>query len=428
MGMKRIRVAIIGLGSRGKDSYAVYQYAHPDEMEIVAIAEPKDYERNDVKEKYNIKEDMCFDSWEKLFDKGKIADAVMICTMDKMHFEPTMRAIAEGYKYILLEKPISPDFQECISLEKAAKENGVIIMVAHVLRYTPFFGKIKELIDNNELGDLISIVHNENVGSLLYSHAFIRGNWRKTETSAPMILAKACHDMDILLWLVDSQCKTISSFGSLKHFKSENAPEGVPKRCMDGCAQRDDCPYYAPREYLVKDRGGYRIYAMAEGGYKDIWEALEKGSYGRCVYYCDNDVVDHQVVNMEFENGVTAVFTMCAFAEYGRDIKIMGTKAVLTGNLELGNIKIHTFATGLETIIDINKGAKVFDVIGGYTGGGHSGGDANIMKEFIGLVGGNQFSRNQTDISVSVQSHLMSFAAEESRLTGKIININDLRG
>ena len=202
--------------------------------------------------------------------------------------------------------------------DETARKRGKVLSVCHVLRYTPFFSKIKELLDKGCIGRLISIQHNENVGYWHYAHSFVRGNWRNSEDSSPMILAKSCHDMDIMLWLAGADCRSISSYGSLTHFKSENAPEGAPYRCMDGCPVQNECPYYAPRLYLTENTSWPTSVISADTGIEARTKALREGPYGRCVYRCDNNVVDHQVVAIEFKNDVTAVFTMSAFTNISR--------------------------------------------------------------------------------------------------------------
>ena len=150
----------------------------------------------------------------------------------------------------MLEKPISPNARECLDLQRRAEEKGTQIMVCHVMRYTKFYRKLKELIDSGVIGDVVHVTHTENVAYWHYAHSYVRGNWHKTADSSPMILAKCCHDMDILSWLLGSRCRTVSSFGDLRYFREENAPAGSPARCTDGCPHSGSCPYYAPALYL----------------------------------------------------------------------------------------------------------------------------------------------------------------------------------
>lgn len=409
--MKKIKAILIGAGARGMDTYADYALRHHEEMEFIAVAEPDEERRKKFQSLHNIKEENCFESWQQLLDNKKMADVALICTQDKMHYEPTVKAMELGYD-ILLEKPMAADPGECIKLGKLAKKKNRILTICYVLRYTPFFSTMKQLLDEGKIGDLISIQHNENVGYWHMAHSFVRGNWRNSEEASPMILQKSSHDMDIMRWIADSNCKRISSFGSLTHFTKENAPEGAPMRCLDGCKHRDTCAYYAPKFYLTEDTDWPTSVISNDHSYDARLKALKEGPYGRCVYHCDNNVVDHQVVNIEFENGVTAAFTMCAFTnEISRTIKLMGTKAELRGAMEKNIIEIKNFATGTVEEIHIPE-----------TDSGHSGGDDNLMRDFLSLVRSGK-STVKYSIDQAVESHIMAFAAEKARVEGTVIDL-----
>ncbi len=413
--MKKISLALIGAGDRGMHSYAPYAHNKPHEVEFVAVAEPDSEKREAFRRQYGISEDCCFADYKNLLDKPKLADGILICTQDRMHLEPAMLALEKGY-HVMLEKPMSVNAAECIQIGNCAQRYNKILLICHVLRYTPFFSTIKELIDKGSIGKLISIQHNENVGYWHQAHSYVRGNWRKAEESSPMILAKSCHDMDIILWLAGSDCARLSSFGELTHFNKENAPEGAPERCMQGCPSEKECPYYAPKIYLTEKTDWPTSVISTDLSIEGRLKALKFGPYGRCVYYCDNDVVDHQVVNMEFENGVTAAFTMCAFTnEMGRTIKLMGTKGEIRGHMEKNQIEIIEFGTSKRITIDLNVGVDIH---------GHGGGDERLMADFINLIRENN-NNGLTSAKNSVQSHLMSFAAEKSRLDGTVINLKE---
>ncbi|MFB4327787.1 Gfo/Idh/MocA family protein [Paenibacillus sp. CR_12] len=413
--MNKVKVALIGAGLRGIN-YMEYALQHPHEMEVVAVAEPNRQRREQFQERHGLEDAACFENWNDFFTAPKVADAVFICTQDKQHFEPTMRALAAGY-HVLLEKPMSPDPEECIRMGEMASQAGLVFSICHVLRYTPFFSTIKELLEREAIGRLMSIQHNENVGYWHQAHSFVRGNWRRTEDSSPMILAKSCHDLDMLLWLADSDCVRVSSFGSLSHFTDAQAPEGAPKRCLDGCPVSDECLYYAPDHYLTEDTNWPTSAISDDMSYDARYQALLEGPYGRCVYHCDNDVVDHQVVNMEFANSVTVAFTMSAFTrDVSRTIKLMGTRGEIRGAMEKNEIEIIHFGSGkVERISFADRGGHV----------GHGGGDMGLIKDFLRLVqtGGN--NQGLTSASRSVQSHLMAFAAEQSRVDGKIIELKE---
>ncbi|MBE3559284.1 MAG: Gfo/Idh/MocA family oxidoreductase [Ktedonobacteraceae bacterium] len=419
--MRQIELAVIGAGQRGR-AYAEYALKYPHEARIVAVAEPDQARRERFQALHHLAPEQCFADWQELLAQsgaGRPADAVLICTQDRMHFAPAIAALRAGY-HVLLEKPMSPDPRECIVMGESAETYQRVFVICHVLRYTPFFIAIKKLLDEGTIGRLISIQHNENVGYWHYGHSFVRGNWRNASESSPMILAKSCHDMDILLWLVGADCLTISSFGSLTHFRAENAPAGAPLRCLDGCPVSDTCPWYAPRLYLTEHTGWPTAAISVDTSLPARLKALQEGPYGRCVYHCDNDVVDHQVVNLEFANEVTAVFTMSAFThEISRTIKLMGTKGEIRGAMEKNEIEVFDFVTGNRHLLTVNPAGS----LGGYAG--HGGGDFGLMKDFVRLVRGEGKQAGRTSAAISVQSHLMAFAAEQARLHKTVINLQE---
>lgn len=411
--MKKITAILIGAGARGMDTYADYALRNENEIKFVAVAEPDRERRERFKELHNIPDENCFENWEQILDKPKFADAALICTQDKMHFNPTMKAMKLGYD-ILLEKPMATSPKECMELGKYANEQDRILSICYVLRYTPFFMTIKELLDSGRIGKLISVQHNENVGYWHMAHSFVRGNWRNSDESSPMILQKSCHDLDILHWLIGADCVNMSSFGELSHFKEENAPSGAPLRCLDGCKYKNECAYFAPKLYLTENTDWPTSAISNDHSYEARVKALKEGPYGRCVYHCDNNVVDHQVVNMEFANGVTVAFTMCGFTnEISRTIKLMGTKGEIRGAMEKNEIEVKEFATGITDVMHIQE-----------TDSGHSGGDDSIMKDFISLL---QAEDTDVDYCIddSVHSHIMAFAAEKSRAEKKVVNMTE---
>ncbi len=407
--MKQVTAIVLGAGQRGAGVYADYALQFPNELKIVGVAEPRKEYRDTLATAHNIPAENCFESWEEVFARPKFADCVFVCTQDRMHYGPVMMALREGY-HVLCEKPMSPDRGELVRMGEMAKKTGRVLSICHVLRYSPFFVKIKELLDAGALGQLVSIQHIESVGYWHMAHSFVRGNWRKSEETSPMILAKCCHDTDILAWLAGAPCESVSSFGSLAYFRAENAPENAPEYCMDGCAHRDSCPYYAPRFYLehpkAKPDGFVSVVSLDESN-EAVLAALCNGPYGRCVYRCDNDVVDNQVVNFRFANGVTANLTMCAFTDKcERVINLMGSQGQLRGNMETNSLELLNFATGNRTVFHIHTPA-----------GGHSGSDVSMMREFVQLVA-QDCSTSKTGADVSVEGHLMALAAEESRKLG----------
>ena len=413
--MNKVTVAVIGAGQRGLN-YGDYALEYPLEVQVVAVAEPNASRRERFQNLHHITDNSCFINWQDLLAQPKLADAVLVCTQDKMHFEPAMQALQAGY-HVLLEKPMSPRPAECVEMGAYAEETDRIFAICHVLRYTNFFATLKRLLDEGSIGRLISIQHNENVAFWHQAHSYVRGNWRNTAESSPMILAKSCHDMDILLWLAGADCNSVSSFGSLTHFKAENAPAGAPLRCLDGCPVSDTCVFYAPRVYLTGNKGWPASTVSNDLSVEGLTRALQEGPYGRCVYHCDNDVVDHQVVNIEFANEVTAAFSMCAFtSDISRTLKLMGTKGEIRGIMsrDKSEIEIIDFATRTSKLINaqVEGGAH-----------GHGGGDFGVMRDFVHLIQSSGQKKSLTSASLSVQSHLMAFAAEESRQTRSIIQL-----
>lgn len=411
--MKRITMVIAGLGGRGHDIYGNYAMEHPDEVEIAAVADPRPERLELAQREWNIPAERCFATAEELFAQPQLADAAVIATQDRQHVVHAEAALKGGY-HLLLEKPVAVDIEGCLEVLRLARRYQRHVVVCHVLRYTPFYNAIKRIIEDGRIGEVVTIQAMEQVGYWHQAHSYVRGNWRRADESSPMILAKCCHDMDILLWMTDSHCTKVSSFGSLGHFRVESAPEGAPEFCLDGCPHAESCPYDAERIYL-RDKGVHvpviRKVVSLENTDDSVREALRSGPYGRCVYHCDNDVVDHQVVNLEFENGVTASFTMCAFTwEGSRTVKIMGALGQITGDVEENEIQVVSFATGNKTVYRLNTDAA-----------GHSGGDAGFMRDVVRQMQTDGAYAGRTNIAQSIESHLIALAAEESRVTGKTI-------
>ncbi|MCH4888409.1 Gfo/Idh/MocA family oxidoreductase [Acidaminobacter sp. JC074] len=408
--MSKVKIAVIGAGDRGKDRYGAYGHSHKDTVEFVAVAEPNPLKREDFVNQHHISPENVFSSWEELLAVDKLADGIIIATQDDMHFEPTKLALEKGYD-VLLEKPMSNDLKETVQLGELAKKFDNTFMICHVLRYTPFFAKIKSLIEEGVIGEVMSVQHNENIAYYHMAHSFVRGNWRNSDESSPIILAKSCHDMDIVLWLVGQRCKKISSFGSLSHFKADNQPEGASDRCLS-CGVEETCPYSAKKLYY-KRLGTWPTTVVTDIQTEvALTEALENGPYGRCAYKCDNNVCDHQVTIMEFEKGITATFNLSAFTEeQNRTLKIMGTKGEIRGIDTKNQIEVRLFGNEDYTLIE----PEVLT-------GGHNGGDTGIMNDFVSLLKGQE-GKALTSADVSVESHVMAFAAEHSRLSGKSVDI-----
>lgn len=409
--MKKFTVAIVGLGARGYHTYAQYQKTHPDRMQIVAIADTDKTKLELVKNEFNVKEEMCFSSANELLEKDRLADVIFITTQDNDHYEQTLKAISKGYD-ILLEKPISNDPLNCIEIRNEAIKNNTNITVCHVLRYTKFFNVIKEAIKNGKIGDVVSIQAIENVCYWHMAHSFVRGNWRNSDLSSPMILQKCCHDLDIFNWLLEKKCISLSSYGSLKYFKEENAPEDTSDYCYN-CRLKDECPYSAYQIYIENENGikngnvDWPVNIIMENPtIEEVKEKLKTSQYGRCVYRCDNNVVDHQVINLAYEDEITVSFTMCGFTDkMTRYIKIMGTKGEIIADQTPNTVIIKQFGNTKEEVIDINKVAEDLS--------GHGGGDNNMLTDmFNALENGD---KTDSTVATSIASHVAAFAAEYSR-------------
>lgn len=411
-----MKLALIGAGQRGM-IYAEYAYFKKN-AEITAIVEPHDERRKIAAEKFNVKEENCFANVEDFYAKGKICDAIILATMDKQHFDHTMAALDVGYD-ILLEKPVSPDPKECILISEKAKKLGKKIIVCHVLRYTRFFSKLKEIIDSGELGRVVAIQHNENVGNFHIAHSFVRGNWRRKDETSPIIMQKSCHDMDILTWLVGSDAKKISSFGSLAHFKPECAPEGAAKRCLD--CKVENCQYNAVKAYMPVRGGWPAVLLGSDQSEEGIMKALETSQYGRCVYHCDNDVCDNQVTIIEFKNGVNVAFTLSGFTNrMCRTLKIMCEYGEIRADDLTETIEVTRFNSN--SVDETNQRVIRVEKVDGF----HGGGDSLLMEDFIANLEGNSVD-SRTTIERSIESHIMACAAEHSRVTGTVVDIDEFK-
>ena len=402
--MNPIRVALLGAGSRGRHIYAEYAKQKPTQMKLVAVAEIDETKRMIIQKEHGILDNLAFKDWQDFFSQKHDVDAVIIATQDTMHKGPILAAIEKNY-HILCEKPIVTTEEESREIAQKTKTFEKVFVISHVLRYSPFFMRLKHIIETKEIGTLIGIELDENVGHIHLSHSFVRGHWNNKEASSPMILAKSCHDMDILLYLSGADCSSLSSYGNLYHFKKEHAPKDAPLRCLDGCPWELQCPYAAQKIYLGKNIAWPVNVITNDLSLEGRVKALQEGPWGRCVYHCDNNVVDHQTVLAQFANGVTATFTMSGFTmETHRSIRLMGTDGELKGDMEKGVITIEQFSTKEKRTIQIDTPRE-----------GHSGSDELFIADFIRMVQ-TMDRHGKTAIEASLQSHFMAFAAERSRL------------
>ncbi len=414
---KKITAITLGAGNRG-NVYGDYAIEYSDQLDIVGVAEPIPIRNERYMTKHDIPKENSFDTWERVFEQPKFADAIIITTPDDLHYGPAMKALELGYD-LLLEKPISPSEKECLDILNLANKKGRIVAVCHVLRYAPYFVKLKQMIEEGAVGKMISVQHFEPIEHVHMSHSFVRGNWHNSKETTPIILAKSCHDMDILRWLIDKPCNYVSAFGDLSWFHKENMPKGAPARCTDGCPSEANCPYSALKIYS-RDRQRTYVFDFPEDKSKHaefILEQLRTTNYGRCVYQMENDQPDHFVASMTFEDEITANFSMEAFTSYhGRRTRIMGAMGDIVGDM---NTLVQTdFLTGKQTKWDVRT-----DVEGDHLSG-HGGGDWRLVQDWLKAVDKQDERLLTSNISASVESHVMCFQAEKSRLSKTVSEVD----
>lgn len=430
--MKQLKAILIGAGGRGK-LYTDIMGAYPDKFKVVGVAEPLKERREYIKNKHNIDNAYCKESWEDLLALDKFADVALICSMDRLHCAHAVAALKQGYD-LLLEKPVAATAQDCAIILKTAKECGRKVLVCHTMRYNPFWRTLKALIKEGKVGQIMSVEHIEAVGQLLYTHAFVRGNFNNSETSSFMLLQKCSHDLDMLGWLMDEDCKRIHSFGGLTHFRRENAPVGSPERCIDGCPVSDTCVHNAMKIYYDDKRNHWvrADAAKVPSGTEtdaDVLKAMQTSEYGKCIYKCNNNVVDHQTVNMEFESGATVTLNMSAFAKQtvlgSRRIRVMGTKGDLIGDVGLEVDKafsFYDFKTCRRETLDVSKYIEKFSF---ETPIPCHFGDTGIILDLYDYLVGNISGEDLSEIEASVKNHMLAFAAEDSRLNGTVVDLEE---
>ncbi|NUW36758.1 Gfo/Idh/MocA family oxidoreductase [Nonomuraea sp. SMC257] len=403
-----VTLAVVGAGSRGT-SYARHAVG-TGQARVVAVADPVPGRRD------RFPGAVPYGDWRELAALPRQADAVIIATQDRDHVEPAVRFAELGYD-VLLEKPMAVSEEDCRRIVAAADGSGAIFAVCHVMRYTPYTRALKAMLDAGRIGEIVSVQHLEPVGWWHQAHSYVRGNWRRADESSFMLLAKSCHDLDWLLHLTGRNVTRVSSFGGLHHFRPENRPAGAAARCLD-CAVEESCPYSARRIYLpLAGRDEWPLSVLTDDvSEAGVLDALRTGPYGRCVYDCDNDVVDHQVVNMEFEGGATAVFTMTGFTPaVHRQTRIFGTRGSIDGDGE--RLTVHDFLTGRSETVDTRPPGDAT------AGGGHGGGDAGLVDAFVTAVRTRDRASILSSPSESLHSHLIAWAAERSRLNGEIVSL-----
>lgn len=411
-----LTVAIAGAGARGF-AYAEAATALAEPVRVVAVAEPREGQRRRFVDTFSVPEANAFDDWRELAAQPRLADFVVISLLDAQHVDATLAFAEKGYD-ILLEKPMATTEEDCERIVEAIEAAGVRFAVSHVLRYTPFTLALQEILATGAIGDIVNIEHLEPIGHWHFAHSFVRGNWRREDESSSLLLQKSCHDIDWLCAIVGRPVERISSFGALRHFRPESRPAGASDRCIT-CPIESSCPFSAlrfyrrglespgtPEEYMARVMAG-------ELDAESVERALEEGPYGRCVYASDNDVVDHQVVQLEFEGGVIVSFTLTAFSEgANRKTRIFGTKGQITADGRM--IEVFDFMTGETRVVDT-------DAEGYAAADGHAGGDAGLVRAYVGALRDGDSAGLATGARESLASHRVVFAAERARRTGTIV-------
>lgn len=417
-----LRLAAIGCGGRSQ-TYLRLAATFPELYQVVAAADPNAVRVSKVQADSLNPDFRGFRDDQEILSVPRLADVMIIGTQDAYHVEPCLRAMQQGYD-VLLEKPISPRPEEIRMLTREAAALGRRVMVCHVLRYTPFYETVKALISSGRIGEVVAVHLSEGVGPWHQAHSFVRGHWRNREQSSPMILAKSCHDLDMLSWLVNEPCLSVASFGGRHLFRSERRPDGAPEQCTQGCPLGESCAYNA-LHYVGKHRNwlGHVMDGAETASEKDIVQWLQISPWGRCVYACDNDAVDRQVLALEFAQGIQATFTMTAF-DTGRNLEILGTEGMIRGGDFLRR------SQDLDLLTEPHHGGEVErlripEPDGGYTG--HMGGDLGLISQLDAEMRSVPVSEMKSSLRRSEESHLIAFAADRARREKRVVSLSEYR-
>ncbi len=412
---ERFTFAILGGGARGQ-TFARWLSEHPEAGSVVAIAEPNAERRQIIAQMHEIPPAQQFETWEDLLAQPQLADVIINTLMDRQHAASVIPALKLGY-HMLLEKPMATTREDCEAIDRVRRETGRIVSVCHSLRYHVVYAELKRLLAAGTIGKLITFDQLEAVDPAHFTHSFVRGNWSNELRSSFMLLSKSCHDVDVLAHLVDQPCRRVSSFGSLSYFRSENAPENAPASCLDGCPVEASCAYAAQKIYLRPESDWSKFLWTQQAPHvktpEDKVQYLKASPYGRCVYRCDNDVVDHQVVNFEFEGGITGTFTMASFhLPDTRCIRLQGTEGCLRADLHSNTVEWRRFSdlANVRYQLPQQKGT-------------HGGADDNLMANLIRALRANDPSLVLTTTEDSLASHKIVFAAELARREGRVVEL-----
>lgn len=414
--MEPLDFVLAGAGGRGT-GFADWLALNVGPGSVVAVAEPDPERRARVARMHEIPPERQFATWQDMLRERRLARALINATMDRDHAGSACAALALGYD-MLLEKPLAPNLYEAKAIDEARRRSGRIVSVCHSLRYHAVYSRLRELIVEGAIGEVVSLDQLEAVEHVHQSHSFVRGNWGNERESSFMLLAKSCHDLDIIADIIGEPCLSVSSFGSLEHFRLENAPPGSPAFCVMGCPVQEECPYDAVKIYT--EPGFWQSHAGFGGLTRaEILERLRTDRYGRCVYRSNNDVVDHQVVAMRFEKGITATFTMTAFTPWGgRYVRVHGSRGYIEARSDAGFIDMWEFWRGnRHTRVEIPRES-----------GSHGGADDRVMRNFLEALRRDDPELVRTGTEESVRTHSIVFAAEISRIEARMVNLCELEG
>lgn len=410
-----IRLVILGAGDRGR-TYASYALAYPERVRVVGVADIDPVAREAVAKAHRLPPEAVWGDWHEAIAANPECDVMSVTMPDAVHLEPALAVLDLGH-HLLLEKPMARSWEDCETLAaKVREKRELLVIVGHVLRYTVYFRKLKELIDGKAIGEVVSIRHLEPVGYMHAAHSFCRGNWGNAERATPMILQKCCHDFDQFVWWLGRRCTGVSSFGSLMHFNAAHRPEGAAERCLDcPAAVERACPYSGRKIYLERQDYRYPFVDKSDAGMEKL---LRETGYGRCVYACDNDVVDHQIVNLRFEGGITVAHQMESYTYTGnRETRIFGTRGEILGNGR--TLTVRRFDTRTTTVWD-----SVLEA-GAPANSSHGGGDFGLMDELVRQLTACDPAGYLPIFEASLESHRIAFAAEASRRANGALMLAD---
>jgi predicted dehydrogenase len=419
-----LEAIMLGAGNRGFDVYGKFALEHSEELKFVAVADADPAKLTRFGNAHNIPLESRFSSWEDLIapvGARRVSPlqnlAAFVCLPDALHETAAIKTLEAGF-HLMLEKPVASTLEGTLRVASAVRDSEKVVMLGYVLRFTPFFQTIRQIVQSGQLGEVVTISWRENVSSLHMAHSFVRGNWGNTKRSSAMILAKCSHDLDLLSWLTGKSISSLSSFGNLQYFNLEHAPEGSPERCLDSCPVEDSCIYHAAKIYLTDNTEWPTSTISADLSLEARRRVLETTNYGRCVYRADNDVVDNQVVAFGFEGGGSGTLTMHGLsAQEGRTIRIDGTKASLRAVFNDGFYEIKLEPHGQD------RGELIGMLESETAGGRHGGGDDGLTAAFVDAVQNN----SREPISSYLTSHILAFAIEQARLENRVVNLADFK-